>query len=73
MDYDEEDYDQDDDGTEPCPYCQAYVYYDAERCPSCGQYILDADTSASRQPAWVVVTAVVLLAAMAYWLLSPLW
>ncbi len=47
-----------------CPSCRHVVYYDAEQCPHCGQYILDEDLPSSSSAAWTSiwrVTAVVLL------------
>jgi len=55
-------WDQDEeDETDPCPYCGEQVYEDAEWCPSCGKYLSEEDTS-PRKPLWVVAVALVLLA-----------
>ena len=65
---DEEDRDEDeeypDDGsvdTDPCPVCGKPVYEQAERCPHCGSYILEED-STKRQPLWIIVGTLLMLA-----------
>jgi hypothetical protein len=52
-----------------CPACRKPIYEDTERCPHCGEFISSADTS-DRKPMWVIIAAIVCLAAiMWYWVL----
>lgn len=52
--------------TDPCPHCGKAVHEDAQQCPHCHQYI-DLDTSRSRKPLWIVLGALVALAAILVW------
>ncbi len=61
--------DDDDDDTDACPYCGAAIYGDAVRCPRCGNY-LSREDAPSRQPLWIVLTAVVCLLVVLGWILS---
>ncbi len=73
-DPDESDMDDDDDSadcdTVPCPHCRKPVYEEADVCPHCGSFI--ARQHRTRHPTWVLVAAVLLLAAIGYGLLSLL-
>ena len=62
---DDADADEDEDavGEVPCPYCGATISEDAERCPKCGMYI-SAEDAPRRMPIWMVVTVILLLAAI---------
>jgi hypothetical protein len=51
---------EDDDTTMPCPYCGAAVYDDAERCPSCENY-LSREDAPSRHSWWFVLGVLVCL------------
>ena len=44
-----------------CPNCQSEVYHDAQRCPECGEYIIDSASPSKSKPLWVVVIAVILV------------
>jgi hypothetical protein len=61
-----------DDSDEPelvqCPHCAKYVSEEAERCHHCGQYVEDA----SRAPKWVIVTGLIILAAIGFGILLVL-
>jgi hypothetical protein len=48
-----------------CLHCGKYVSEEAERCHHCGQYVEDAP----RSPRWVIITGLIVVAAMAYGLL----
>lgn len=67
--------DEDDEPTVPCPYCGREILEDTPRCPSCERYISREDgpgVSSGRQPAWVIVTALVCLAMAVAWALGGL-
>ncbi len=59
----------DDEETIPCPYCREPLYEDAERCPSCGQYISSVDAP-RRQPWWVVLGVVLGLIVALWWIID---
>ncbi len=64
-DYPEEDWDaysSEEDDWVTCPNCKAEVYHDAERCPECGDFIIDQTSSSSQKPLWVIIIAAVLIA-----------
>jgi uncharacterized paraquat-inducible protein A len=62
----DQDADEDDDAdTVDCPGCGRAVSELAERCPRCGTYLSEEDAPRRTLPTWVVITAVVLLAAIA--------
>lgn len=63
---DDEDYD-----TVECPSCSASVYEDAEQCPVCGEYIHSASLR-SLKPKWFVGIAIVLVVAMLWAYIWPL-
>jgi predicted nucleic acid-binding Zn ribbon protein len=65
-DPDESDMDEEDeDGPAlvECPYCGSRISEDAEQCPRCGSYMSEEDAP-RRKPPWILVTAVVLVAAI---------
>lgn len=47
----------DDESTEtlPCPQCGAQVYEEAERCPVCGTYIIQASVWTGRPGWWILL------------------
>jgi len=49
-----------------CPHCKREVYEGAEQCPKCGEYLTDEESPRTGHPRWVIVTAVVMLAAFLY-------
>jgi len=69
-DFDNESWDGDDldveDDTITCPRCSEPVYEDAERCPSCGQY-LSREEGGPRKPWWVVAGVIGCLSMVAWW------
>jgi hypothetical protein len=56
--------DSDDGDTMPCPHCRREIYDDSERCPHCGEYLGGSDEPGTGKPLWVVVTVIVVLAAI---------
>jgi hypothetical protein len=54
-----EDFDDEDDGTMPCPYCRRPIHEEAERCPHCERYLSDEDAPTARKPWWVIAGAVI--------------
>ncbi len=56
--------DASEDGLTECPYCGEEMYDDSPRCPSCGRYLSEEDSPPERKPAWIAITAVVLLILM---------
>ncbi|MEM7475459.1 MAG: hypothetical protein AAF483_10745 [Planctomycetota bacterium] len=63
--YDDEFYEEEDssDCTVPCPECKADIYDDAERCPECGYYLVESERLGTGKPTWILLTAILLLAA----------
>lgn len=59
-----------DEPTVPCPYCRREMLEDTPQCPSCKRFISDEDRAASRQPAWVIITALACLAMAIWWALT---
>jgi predicted nucleic acid-binding Zn ribbon protein len=49
-----------------CPYCGAAIYDDAVQCPQCGEYLSRTERPTVNQPAWVVITAAILLAGLLF-------
>jgi hypothetical protein len=63
---DEADQDSHDDPeTVRCPFCGREVVEEADLCPRCGNFIGGDDRTTRTHSRWIVVTAVVLLAATA--------
>jgi hypothetical protein len=55
----------------PCPSCGRDVYADAERCPSCGDYVTPlAGAAARRKAPWVWIGLGLAAAVLALWILS---
>jgi len=60
--------DSDAEPTVPCPYCCQEILEDSPRCPHCERYLSAEDTPPRRPPLWVIVTALVCLAMVLWWL-----
>ena len=60
--------DRDDEPTVPCPYCRREIYEDSVRCPHCGQYISEEDSPPGDKPWWLIVGALLCLAAILVWI-----
>ncbi len=67
---DEDDEDTQSD-TRPCPNCGADVYEDAEQCPVCGQYITSGSRSLwARRSAWWILLGLLGMGAVLWVLLA---
>lgn len=62
--------DENDDETPtiPCPNCRRPVPDFADRCPYCGDWIVQSAGTSSRRNPWFIVTLIIALAAFATWL-----
>lgn len=56
--------DEDDDGTDPCPYCGEPVHCDAILCPHCDRYLSEEDAPPEKKPSWIVITTFICLIIM---------
>lgn len=65
-----DDQDSDDEPTVPCPACRREILEDSPRCPHCGRYLSAEDHVGPGKPPWVIVTALVCLAAALWWIVS---
>jgi hypothetical protein len=65
------DSDEEDD-TIPCPYCGQEMHQDSPRCPHCENYLSKEDAPPEEKPAWLVIGAILGLAAVALWILLGL-
>ncbi len=63
-----DEFDRDDDETEPCPHCGEPVYDDAERCPSCGEYLSREDAPRPR-PWWFMAGVLLSVVVVVGWVL----
>ena len=62
--------DSDDEPTVPCPACRREILEDSPRCPWCGRYLSAEDHAAvAGKPAWVILTAVICLAMVIWWMI----
>lgn len=52
-----------------CPKCGAVMYADADRCPSCGDYVTPG---ARRSPLWIRAAAILLILLIVAGLLASL-
>lgn len=57
-----------DEPTVPCPYCRREILEDSPRCPHCERYISEEDAAPPRKPLWGIVTALICLAIVLWWL-----
>lgn len=70
--YPEEPEDDDsDDGLMPCPYCQAVIHDETERCPRCGEYLSRESAPMDRPPLWIALGVLAALAAVLWWTSRP--
>lgn len=64
---DDDEYEDDEDDTIPCPHCQKQVYHDAEQCPYCGNYISEEDAPRDMKPKWIIIGCLICLAMTILW------
>lgn len=57
-DFDDDVWDEDDDGVVDCPYCGEEMLEDSPRCSECGRYLSEEDRTPERKPSWIVVGVV---------------
>jgi hypothetical protein len=73
-DWTDDDPDVGEEDTIPCPECGGEVAEIADRCPSCGYWLTEADRRATdsgpAKPLWLRVTAAIVLAAFLFSLLA---
>lgn len=70
-DSEEEDWESDDEESEPtieCPYCQAEIHEDSQRCPFCENYISREDSPPERKPWWIVIGVLICLILVLLWI-----
>ena len=65
-----DDPDDGDEPTVPCPWCRREIFEDSPRCPFCERYLSREDVAAPRKPLWVIVTALVCLAVVIWWIVA---
>jgi uncharacterized paraquat-inducible protein A len=58
----------DEEPTVPCPYCRELIHEDAQRCPCCGNYVSGEDHAPPRRPWWIVITALICLLLIYFWI-----
>lgn len=71
LDADDE-FDQDDDQTLPCPYCGEPVYDEAEQCPACGNYLSEEDAPRRPKPLWIVAGVAACIVIVICWVVLGL-
>ena len=54
-DEDEDDGDDEEEATIPCPNCKRPIHDESQRCPYCGEYILEEDAVPAHKPWWIIV------------------
>jgi hypothetical protein len=57
-DEDEDDFDDEESETLPCPQCGEEIHEDAVRCPYCGSYVTAGGGVWTGRPLWWIVLAV---------------
>jgi len=43
----------------PCPACGVEIYEEAERCPSCGEYVVWSNSAFTGKPKWWVILGLI--------------
>lgn len=60
--------DEESAATIECPYCQAEIHEDSQRCPFCENYLSREDAPSERKPVWLVVGVVICLILVLLWI-----
>jgi predicted nucleic acid-binding Zn ribbon protein len=68
-DWTDEDGDEDEDATIPCPYCRRAIHEDSVRCPYCEQYISEEDAPPGRKPWWIILGVLLCLIVVGLWIM----
>ena len=69
-DGDEYAWSDDEEPTVPCPYCRREIHEETVQCPYCSQYISAEDAPSESKPLWIVITALICLAAVYGWIVG---
>ena len=59
---------EEEEPTEPCPYCRRLIPEDTPRCPYCEMYISQEDAPPVRKPWWIILGALACLAVVYFWI-----
>ena len=66
--WDEDDGEEDEETTIPCPYCRRPIYEDAPRCPYCENYIVEEDAASRRKPWWIIIGTLLVFYVVYRWI-----
>ena len=66
----DEDNEDDDEETIPCPYCQRLIHEESERCPHCENYLSEEDAPRPRKPWWLIIGVLVCLYLVYRWIVG---
>lgn len=61
--------DEDETPTVPCPSCRRAIPDFADRCPYCGDWVVQSSGAPARRNPWFVVAVIAVVVAFLYWLL----
>ena len=64
----ENDDEDDEEPTIPCPHCRRQIYEESQRCPYCGNYISEEDAVPARKPWWIIIGALLALYVVYRWI-----
>jgi hypothetical protein len=67
-DAEEDEWEEDEEPTVPCPYCKREIHEDAQRCLYCEQYISEEDAPPPRRSWWIMAGVVACLYAVYRWI-----
>lgn len=65
--YDDDSFADEEEPTIACPYCDAEIHEDSQRCPACGEYISTEDAPYRQKPGWIVLGVAVCLLLVYLW------
>ena len=65
---DEDDWDDDGDALDECPYCGRKIPEDAPRCPYCENYVSAEDAPSRRKPWWILLGVILCLYIVYRWM-----